>query len=125
MSLPGSKVSRRTVLQSASVAAASLALKPLDVASAVQPMQNAKIKLGFDNFSIRALGWKAPQLLDYAAKLSVDVILFSDLDVYESHSDAYLKEIKAKSRWSWHRDSCRYWKHLPLFQHFQQTIWNG
>ena len=97
MSLPGSKVSRRTVLQSASVAAASFALKPLDVASAVQPMQNARIKLGFDNFSIRALGWKAPQLLDYAAKLSVDVILFSDLDVYESHSDTYLKEIKARA----------------------------
>ena len=34
-----------------------------------------RMKLGFDNFSIRAMGWKAPQLLDYAAKLNVDVIL--------------------------------------------------
>jgi len=56
-----------------------------------------RIKLGFDNFSIRALGWKAPQLLDYAAALKVDTVLFSDLDVYESHSDPYLKEIKAKA----------------------------
>jgi len=56
-----------------------------------------RIKLGFDNFSIRALGWKAPQLLDYAAALKVDTIFFSDLDVYQSHSEAYLKEIKAKA----------------------------
>ena len=97
MSLAGSGVSRRTVLQSASVAAASLALKPLGVASPFQSKQSERIKLGFDNFSIRALGWKAPQLLDYAASLKVDVVLFSDLDVYENHSDSYLKEIKAKA----------------------------
>lgn len=57
----------------------------------------AKLKLGFDNFSIRAFGWKAPQLLDYAASQRVDTVLFSDLDVYENHSDAYLREIKAKA----------------------------
>jgi sugar phosphate isomerase/epimerase len=55
------------------------------------------IKLGFDNFSIRAMGWKAPQLLDYAAKLKVDTVLFSDLDVYETHDESYLKEIKKKA----------------------------
>ena len=85
------------LLQSASVAAASLALKPLSSASPFQSKQSKRIKLGFDNFSIRALGWKAPQLLDYAAKLHADVVLFSDLDVYESHSEAYLKEIKARA----------------------------
>lgn len=55
------------------------------------------IKLGFDNYSIRALGWKAPQLLDYAASLKIDTVLFSDLDVYESHGEAYLKDIKARA----------------------------
>jgi 3-oxoisoapionate decarboxylase len=55
------------------------------------------IKLGFDNFSIRALGWKAPQLLAYAAELKVDTVLFSDLDVYESRDDSYLKDIKKKA----------------------------
>ena len=53
------------------------------------------IKLGFDNFSIRALGWKAPELLTYAHSLNVDTVLFSDLDVYESHDAGYLKDIKA------------------------------
>jgi sugar phosphate isomerase/epimerase len=56
-----------------------------------------RLKLGFDNFSIRALGWKAPQLLDYAASLKLDTILFSDLDVYESHTETYLREIKARA----------------------------
>ena len=49
-----------------------------------------KLKLGFDNYSIRALDWKAPQLLDYAASLRLDTVLFSDLDVYESFSDGYV-----------------------------------
>ena len=49
--------------------------------------------LGFDNFSIRALGWKAPRLIEYARKQKVDAMLFSDLEVYESHDEAYLKEI--------------------------------
>lgn len=56
-----------------------------------------KLRLGFDNYSIRALGWKAPQLLDYAASLKVDAILLSDLDVYENHSEAHLREIKARA----------------------------
>ncbi len=55
------------------------------------------IPLGFDNFSIRACGWKAPQLLDYAAAQNCDTILFSDLDVYESHDDNHLRDVKQKA----------------------------
>ena len=54
--------------------------------------------LGFDNFSIRALGWKAPGLLEYAGKQKVDTVLFSDLDVYESHDTGYLREIKQEAK---------------------------
>ena len=61
-----------------------------------KPMRR-NIKLGFDNYSIRALGWKAPQLLDHAHSLGVDAILLSDLDVYENHSESYVKEIRAKA----------------------------
>jgi len=68
-----------------------------DTTSFAQGAKRRRIKLGIDNFSIRAMGWKAPQLLDYAAKLKVDTILLSDLDVYESHSDAYLKDLKKKA----------------------------
>ncbi len=55
------------------------------------------VPLGFDNFSIRALNWKAPQLLDYAAKQGVDAVLFSDLFVFENHEPSYLREIKAQA----------------------------
>jgi sugar phosphate isomerase/epimerase len=56
--------------------------------------KSQRLLLGFDNFSIRALGWKAPRLIEYAAKHKVDSLLFSDLDVYETHDIGYLKEIK-------------------------------
>ncbi len=56
------------------------------------------IPLGFDNFSIRSLGWKAPQLLKYASSQKLDSILFSDLEVYESLDSSYLKEIKQEAQ---------------------------
>ena len=52
---------------------------------------------GFDNFSIRGLGWKAGRLLDYAAEQKVTAVLFSDLDVYESHDEAYLKDLRQQA----------------------------
>ncbi|MFN0085029.1 MAG: sugar phosphate isomerase/epimerase family protein [Blastocatellia bacterium] len=63
----------------------------------VQGVKRRNIKLGFDNFSIRAMGWKAPQLLDYAAKLKVDTVLFSDLDVFENHGESHLREIRRRA----------------------------
>src|SRR3989442_927340 len=56
-----------------------------------------KLKLGFDNYAIRALDWKAPRLIEYAASLNLDTILLSDTDVYGSHAEGYLKEIKAQA----------------------------
>jgi sugar phosphate isomerase/epimerase len=56
------------------------------------------IKLGFDNFSIRALGWKAPQLLDDAHSLGVDALLLSDLDVYERLEPSYLEDFGKRAR---------------------------
>jgi sugar phosphate isomerase/epimerase len=55
------------------------------------------LKLGFDNYSLRALRWKAPQLLEHAATLGLDTVLLSDLNVYESYSDAYLHALKTKA----------------------------
>lgn len=92
-----SHLARRQFVKSLAVAGAGLALSSPQRARAGAAAGAHKIKLGFDNFSIRALGWKAPQLLDYAASLKVDTVLFSDLDVYENHSDAHLKEIRAKA----------------------------
>lgn len=56
-----------------------------------------KIQLGMDNFAVRAMGWKAPQLLDYAASLQLDALLISDLDAFESLDEAPLRALKAKA----------------------------
>jgi sugar phosphate isomerase/epimerase len=89
---------RRSFLATTTVAGASLlAGFPFAAQSAAQPVPRQKIPLGFDNFSLRPLGWKAGQLLDYAAAQKLDVMFFSDLKVYESHAPAYLRDLKKKA----------------------------
>lgn len=82
---------KKTAQASAAIAMASSGLAQDGAANRLP------IKLGFDNFSIRAFGWKAPQLIEYAIAQKVDVLLMSDLDVYESFEETYLKSLKAKA----------------------------
>ncbi len=88
-------LSRRVFLDSILAVGIGSAIHPVLTRAASPGKRN--IKLGFDNFSIRDLGWKAPQILDYAATLKVDVVFFSDLDVYESLDDDYLVKIKQQA----------------------------
>src|SRR6185295_1153995 len=92
---PAMSLNRRTFLASLATASAGMALLPATLTAQSAPAK--KLKLGFDNFSVRAMGWKAPALLDYAASLKLDSILISDLDAYDSLEDAQLKEVKAKA----------------------------
>lgn len=55
------------------------------------------LRLGFDNYALRSLGWKAGQLLDHAAALQLDAVLFSDFDVYESLADDHLRDLKRRA----------------------------
>ena len=90
---------RRTFIKTVAAASAGVTLlgtATAENAPATPPAQ--KIKLGFDNFSVRAMGWKAHALLDYAASLKLDSILISDLDAYENFTDAYLGEVRAKAK---------------------------
>ena len=91
---------RRDFIKTSLTASAGLSIAPVSNTLLSAPTVIAKkrnLKLGFDNFSIRALGWKAPRLLEYAHSLGVDTILFSDLDVYESHEAAYLEDIRQQA----------------------------
>ena len=47
-----------------------------------------------DNFAVRAMGWKAKDLIEYAAGLKLDTLLISDLDAYESLEGDYLRDVK-------------------------------
>lgn len=84
---------RRDFLKTVALTGAGLAAS----SPSLFAQQGGGTKLGFDNFSIRALGWKAPQLIDYGAQHKVDLVFFSDLDVYENHNDAYLRDIRKKA----------------------------
>lgn len=92
-------LTRRSLIQSAALLAPAVLTPsvPAQGADAVPPAA-PRIPLGFDNFSIRAFGWKAGQVLEYAASQKVDCLLLSDLDVYENHGEAYLKDLGKKSR---------------------------
>lgn len=73
-------VSRRTFARNLTVAAAGLT-----VASAARPALGAegvaprKIRLGMDNFAVRACGWKGRAMVDYAASLQLDTLFITDL----------------------------------------------
>ena len=61
------------------------------------PAARRGIKLGMDNFAVRAMGWKAGALIEYAAKLRLDSLLISDLDAYDSLEDAPLRDVRKKA----------------------------
>lgn len=85
---------RRTFLASVAAAGAASLLAPgSQAASTAAPAT----KLGFDNFSVRTWGWKAPQLIQHAAALKVDTLLMSDLEVYESLEEKYLDQVRAQA----------------------------
>jgi 3-oxoisoapionate decarboxylase len=84
-------LNRRSFLASsaASLAAASL---PHELRAA-----GSKLMIGLDHFAVRGTGWKAPQFLDYAIEQKLDTLFLSELGVFESFEDTYLKPIKEKA----------------------------
>lgn len=55
-------------------------------------------RLGLDNYALRALGWKATEILNYAATLKLDAVLFSDFDVYESLAPDQLQDLRLRAQ---------------------------
>jgi sugar phosphate isomerase/epimerase len=84
---------RRTFLKTAALAGGALAVAPTVFAQ----MNKLNVRLGFDNFSVRAMKWNASQLIDYATSLKLDSLFLTDLDVYESFDEKYLRDIKKKA----------------------------
>src|SRR3989442_879647 len=87
---------RRSFLKTTAVVGASFAagLGALAQAGANRP-DKRNIKLGLDNFAVRAMGWKAPELIEYAVRLKTDSLLISDLDALGSLEEKPLGELKA------------------------------
>jgi len=84
---------RREFLQTISTAAAAAAGAPAVFAQDAAP-RKLGVKLGLDNFAVRAMKWKAPQLIDYAAQLKTDSLFITDLGPFEKTDDAYLSGLR-------------------------------
>jgi sugar phosphate isomerase/epimerase len=89
-------MNRRSFLTTLATAAAAASLRPLQGASSPSSV-TTKAKLGLDNFAVRAMQWKAPALIDYAASLKCDTLLISDLDAYDSLADTALRDVRRKA----------------------------
>ena len=87
---------RRTFINALAAAAALTAFRPLRAASR-PAVAEPKIKVGLDNFAVRALQWKAPALIDYAASIKCDTLFISDLDAFESLDDGALRMVRARA----------------------------
>lgn len=90
-------LTRRRFGQFAAALAGTLAAARLTNGQEAKPATDRKIKLGLDNFAVRAMGWKAPALIDYAASLATDSLFISDLDAFESFEKPYLIDLKKKA----------------------------
>jgi sugar phosphate isomerase/epimerase len=86
---------RRDFIKAVALAGTGLALAP--GVPAQEAGTTRRTRLGFDNFSVRAMKWNAGQLIDYAASLKLDSLFLTDLDVYESFNGDYLRDVKKKA----------------------------
>jgi len=88
-------LTRRRFLQQTAAAAASAALTSTVVSA--RRGAHPGHRLGLDNFAVRAMGWKAPQLVDYSASLGCTSLFISDLDAFESLDDPALAKIREQA----------------------------
>lgn len=88
-------LSRRTFLRTATLGAAAAAgvSRPALARAADGP----RPPLGLDNFAVRAMGWKASQLVDYAASLGCDSLFITDLDAFESLEATSLRALRQRA----------------------------
>jgi sugar phosphate isomerase/epimerase len=96
MNMDTNQSNRRAFIKTVAVTGAGLALAE-NAPLAQEPKAAGKARLGFDNFSVRAMKWNASQLIDYAASLRLDSLFLTDLDVYESFDEGYLRDLKKKA----------------------------
>jgi sugar phosphate isomerase/epimerase len=83
-------VSRRGFLAASVAATASLAR------SSEEAVRRRGLRLGFDNFAVRALKWNARQLVDHAESLACDSVFITDFGPFEGRTDdATLADLRA------------------------------
>lgn len=82
-------IKRREFIATSTAIAASAVLPAWAVNREEQPL-----RLGIDNFAVRAMGWKAKELIDYAKVLRCDSLFITDLGPFEGFTSRYLKGVR-------------------------------
>ena len=87
--------SRREFLKTAAAGAATLAASPLAGLAAHHGKKG--IKLGYDNFAVRAMDWMVEDHLQYSEKLGIDSLFMSDLYHFKNYEKKYLTDVKKRA----------------------------
>jgi len=90
-------LSRRTFMASSATAGIGMLCSNVSRAFAAAPAADRPM-LGLDNFAVRGMGWKAAQLIDYAASVNADSLFITDLDAFESFEAPYLAGVKSHAQ---------------------------
>lgn len=83
-------MTRRAFLHQTAFVTAALTASRLQ-ASSSRPL------IGMDHFSLRATGWKAGEYIAHAARLKLDTCFISELHIFESFEEDYLKSLKEQA----------------------------
>lgn len=111
---------RRSFLKSTAFIAAGAAFGG-GLSSGVQAASaRLGIKLGFDNFAVRAMKWNASQLLEHAVKLGTDSLFITDFGPFENREDAYLQELRKKAEGQGVQIQLGSWSICPTSKSFRK-----
>ena len=86
---------RRQFLKTIAAGGIAAAASPLTGFAAHH--KSARVKLGYDNFAVRAMNWMVEDHLKYSEKLGIDSLFMSDLDHFKSLKMPYLRDVRKKA----------------------------
>jgi len=109
---------RRNFLQGAAMSAPLLGSGTI---RADKLQTRRKLALGYDNFAVRAMKWKAPDLIGYAAKLKCDTLFITDFGPFEKMDDAYLKDLRRQGEDAGVKILLGSWSICPTSVKFRDT----
>ena len=86
---------RRDFLKTLAAGGMAAAASPLSVLAAHH--NKTGVKLGYDNFAVRAMNWMVEDHLKFSEKLGIDSLFMSDLDHFKSLKMPYLRDVRKKA----------------------------